>query len=134
MSSSGYLNWVVHLITICERPKDRPEKSNEWQAKKVNRYFVGFFRLSFFIVATFGVACSQEPGDAVADWKEDGWSKFKTHGTQKEFTRQSKLASEKAKSIEVSLDRARQTKPSSIRNPHITTQLCVSFVKMGTNS
>ena len=92
----------MHLITICERPKDRPEKSNEWQAKKVNRYFVGFFRLSFFIVATFGVACSQEPGDVVADWKEDGWSKFKTHGTQKEFTRQSKLASERAKSIEVS--------------------------------
>ena len=61
------------------------------------------FRLFLFCLITgLGYSCSQEPADIVADWKEDGWSKFKTHGRQKEFVRQGKLASEKAKSIEVS--------------------------------
>ncbi len=61
------------------------------------------FRLFLFCLITgLGYSCSQEPADIVADWKEDGWSKFKTHGRQKEFVRQDKLASEKAKSIEIS--------------------------------
>ena len=61
------------------------------------------FRLLLFCLVTgLGYSCSQEPADIVADWKEDGWTKFKNHGRQKEFVRQGKLASEKAKSIEVS--------------------------------
>ena len=46
--------------------------------------------------------CAKQPEEVVADWKEDGWSKIRTHGVQKEFVRQGKLASEKAHSIEVS--------------------------------
>lgn len=46
--------------------------------------------------------CAKQPEEVVADWEEDGWSKIRTHGVQKEFKRQGKLASEKAKSIEVS--------------------------------
>ena len=61
-----------------------------------------FKLLLICLVTGLGYSCSQEPADIVADWKEDGWSKFKTHGAQKEFVRQGKLASEKAKSIEVS--------------------------------
>ena len=49
-----------------------------------------------------GSSCSQEPAEIVAEWEEDGWSKIRTHGVQKEFKRQGKLASEKAHSIEVS--------------------------------
>ena len=69
----------------------------------MNRTTLGnFFTLSLCMIAGLGFACSQEPADIVADWEEDGWSKFKTHGAQKEFVRQGKLASEKAKSIQVS--------------------------------
>ena len=46
--------------------------------------------------------CAKQPEEVVADWEEDGWSKIRTHGVQKEFVRQGKLASEKAQSIEVS--------------------------------
>ena len=46
--------------------------------------------------------CAKQPEEVVADWEEDGWSKIRTHGVQKEFKRQGKLASEKAHSIEVS--------------------------------
>ena len=46
--------------------------------------------------------CAKQPEEVVADWEEDGWSKFKTHGVQREFVRQGKLANEKAKSIAVS--------------------------------
>ena len=46
--------------------------------------------------------CAKQPEEVVADWEEDGWSKIRTHGVQKEFKRQGKLASEKAQSIEVS--------------------------------
>ena len=69
----------------------------------MNRTTLGnFFTLSLCMIAGLGFACSQEPADIVADWEEDGWSKFKTHGAQKEFVRQGKLASEKAQSIQVS--------------------------------
>ena len=69
----------------------------------MNRNTLGtIFRLSLCLLAGLGSACSQEPAEIVADWEEDGWSKFKTHGAQKEFVRQGKLASEKAKSIQVS--------------------------------
>jgi hypothetical protein len=68
----------------------------------MNRNTLGnFFRLSLCMIAGLGSACSQEPAEIVADWEEDGWSKFKTHGVKKEFVRQGKLASEKAKSIQV---------------------------------
>ena len=61
------------------------------------------FRLLLLCLAIgLGYSCSQEPAEIVADWEEDGWSKFKTHGAKKEFVRQGKLASEKAQSIEVS--------------------------------
>ena len=46
--------------------------------------------------------CAKQPEEVVAEWEEDGWSKIRTHGVQKEFVRQGKLASEKAQSIEVS--------------------------------
>ena len=46
--------------------------------------------------------CAKQPEEVVADWEEDGWSKIRMHGVQKEFVRQGKLASEKAQSIEVS--------------------------------
>ena len=46
--------------------------------------------------------CAKQPEEVVANWEEDGWSKIRTHGVQKEFKRQGKLASEKAHSIEVS--------------------------------
>lgn len=60
-------------------------------------------RLLFLCLLTsLGYSCSQEPEEIVADWKEEGWTKFKTHGTKKEFSRKGKLASEKAKSIQVS--------------------------------
>ena len=69
----------------------------------MNRNTLGtIFTLSLCLIAGLGSACSQEPAEIVADWEEDGWSKFKTHGAQKEFVRQGKLASEKAKSIQVS--------------------------------
>ena len=69
----------------------------------MNRTTLGtIFALSLCLIAGLSVSCSQEPAEIVADWEEDGWSKFKTHGAQKEFVRQGKLASEKAKSIQVS--------------------------------
>ena len=61
------------------------------------------FRLLLLCLAIgLGYSCSQEPAEIVADWEEDGWSKVKTHGVEKEFVRQGKLASEKAQSIGVS--------------------------------
>ena len=68
----------------------------------MNRTTLGtIFTLSLCLIAGFSVSCSQEPAEIVADWEEDGWSKFKTHGAQKEFVRQGKLAKEKAKAIKV---------------------------------
>jgi len=62
-----------------------------------------FFRLLVLcLLIGLGSSCSKEPAEIVADWEEDGWSKIRTHGVQKEFERQGKLASEKAQSIEVS--------------------------------
>jgi hypothetical protein len=68
----------------------------------MKRIIGNFFRLSLCMIAALSVSCSQEPAEVVADWEEDGWSKIKTHGVEKEFVRQGKLASEKAKSIGVS--------------------------------
>jgi hypothetical protein len=56
--------------------------------------------LCFFL--GLGGSCSKEPAEVVAAWEQEGWSKFRSHGTEKEFTRQGKLGSEKAESIKVS--------------------------------
>ena len=84
-----------------------------------------FFRLLLLCLLTgLGSACSQEPAEIVADWEEDGWSKVKSHGVEKEFVRQGKLASEKAKSIGVSwIERGKHKSKVYSQSTHYYTAL-----------
>lgn len=38
----------------------------------------------------------------IKEWSEEGWSMVRTHGVEKEFTRQGTLISEQAQAVEVS--------------------------------
>jgi hypothetical protein len=90
----------------------------------MNRILGNFFRLSLCMIAVLCVSCSQEPAEIVADWEEDGWSKIKTHGVEKEFKRHGKLASEKAQSIEVSwIERGKRKTKLYSQSTHYYTAL-----------
>ncbi len=56
----------------------------------------------FFLVLFFLTSCAPELDDVVEEWNQKGWSKVRTHGIRKEFTRHSKLMSEKAQAVEAS--------------------------------
>ena len=59
-----------------------------------------FFALIFFYIFAFG--CTREVSDVITEWEENGWSKVRTHGTQKTHQRHSTLKSDQAQAVEVS--------------------------------
>ena len=60
-------------------------------------------KILFFLVFQFSLlSCAPEMKDVIEEWTDKGWSKVRSHGTKKEFNRQSTLMSEKARAIEVS--------------------------------
>jgi hypothetical protein len=59
-----------------------------------------FFALIFFYIFVSG--CTREVSDVITEWEEKGWSKVRTHGTQKTHQRHSTLKSDQAQAVEVS--------------------------------